>query len=150
MKGIRSPLSPTRPLSRLSDSLKSATIVCLAESPSKHPIKAQINPLRRGCICKSFFDAPISPYLSTITMFSCTNYERGCRGRCNAINGRCKACVTLNLQRRPSPSTSSSNGTSSPSRTPPNDPGIASSGLQRAGADRSFMQLSQNTAKQHR
>jgi hypothetical protein len=83
-------------------------------------------------------------------MFSCTNYERGCRGRCNAINGRCNACVTLNLQRRPSPSTTSSTGTASPSRTPPNDPGISSSALQRTGADRSFMQLSQNPTKQHR
>ncbi|ORY12927.1 hypothetical protein BCR34DRAFT_481806 [Clohesyomyces aquaticus] len=31
-------------------------------------------------------------------MFSCVNYERGCRGRCNQQNGRCDSCVTLNLQ----------------------------------------------------
>ncbi|PSN59989.1 hypothetical protein BS50DRAFT_507171 [Corynespora cassiicola Philippines] len=31
-------------------------------------------------------------------MFSCVNYERGCRGRCNAQGGRCDSCVTLNLQ----------------------------------------------------
>ncbi|KAF1999013.1 hypothetical protein P154DRAFT_238509 [Amniculicola lignicola CBS 123094] len=31
-------------------------------------------------------------------MFSCVNYERGCRGRCNQANGRCENCVTLNLQ----------------------------------------------------
>ncbi|KAF1965675.1 hypothetical protein BU23DRAFT_488842 [Bimuria novae-zelandiae CBS 107.79] len=31
-------------------------------------------------------------------MFSCVNYERGCRGRCNAVGGRCDSCVTLNLQ----------------------------------------------------
>ncbi|KAH7113219.1 hypothetical protein B0J11DRAFT_145429 [Dendryphion nanum] len=31
-------------------------------------------------------------------MFSCVNYERGCRGRCNQQNGRCTSCVTLNLQ----------------------------------------------------
>ncbi|KAF2469293.1 uncharacterized protein BDR25DRAFT_356536 [Lindgomyces ingoldianus] len=31
-------------------------------------------------------------------MFSCVNYERGCRGRCNTQNGRCDSCITLNLQ----------------------------------------------------
>lgn len=31
-------------------------------------------------------------------MFSCANYERGCRGRCNSPNGRCSSCITLNLQ----------------------------------------------------
>ncbi|KAH8725492.1 hypothetical protein GQ44DRAFT_615737 [Phaeosphaeriaceae sp. PMI808] len=33
-------------------------------------------------------------------MFSCANYERGCRGRCNASGGRCDNCVVLNLQAR--------------------------------------------------
>ncbi|KAJ6257530.1 hypothetical protein Dda_7315 [Drechslerella dactyloides] len=32
-------------------------------------------------------------------MFSCVNYERGCRGRCNIQNGRCESCITLNLRR---------------------------------------------------
>ncbi|KAF2134986.1 hypothetical protein P153DRAFT_13709 [Dothidotthia symphoricarpi CBS 119687] len=31
-------------------------------------------------------------------MFSCVNYERGCRGRCNSTSGRCDSCVTLKLQ----------------------------------------------------
>ncbi|KAF2439041.1 hypothetical protein P171DRAFT_436400 [Karstenula rhodostoma CBS 690.94] len=31
-------------------------------------------------------------------MFSCSNYERGCRGRCNHQGGRCDSCITLNLQ----------------------------------------------------
>ncbi|KAF9736570.1 hypothetical protein PMIN04_009634, partial [Paraphaeosphaeria minitans] len=30
-------------------------------------------------------------------MFSCSNYERGCRGRCNNQGGRCDSCITLNL-----------------------------------------------------
>lgn len=46
------------------------------------------------------------------TMFSCANYERGCRGRCNRMNGRCDSCHTLNLQVRSNSasSTSSTNG----------------------------------------
>ncbi|KAH6864986.1 hypothetical protein BKA58DRAFT_462494 [Alternaria rosae] len=46
------------------------------------------------------------------TMFSCANYERGCRGRCNSMNGRCDSCHTLNLQVRSNSasSTSSTNG----------------------------------------
>lgn len=36
--------------------------------------------------------------LNHTTMFSCVNYERGCRGRCNASGARCDSCVTLNLQ----------------------------------------------------
>ncbi|KAF1849121.1 uncharacterized protein K460DRAFT_280836 [Cucurbitaria berberidis CBS 394.84] len=43
-------------------------------------------------------------------MFSCVNYERGCRGRCNASGGRCENCVTLNLQ-----SIRTTNSTSMPS-----------------------------------
>jgi hypothetical protein len=31
-------------------------------------------------------------------MFSCVNYERGCRGRCDTTNGRCDSCLQLNLQ----------------------------------------------------
>lgn len=30
-------------------------------------------------------------------MFSCVNYERGCRGRSNYVNGRCDSCISLNL-----------------------------------------------------
>ncbi|KAF2714485.1 hypothetical protein K504DRAFT_365468 [Pleomassaria siparia CBS 279.74] len=45
-------------------------------------------------------------------MFSCVNYERGCRGRCNENNGRCQNCIALNLQatttRSPSASSTSS------------------------------------------
>ncbi|OCL05131.1 hypothetical protein AOQ84DRAFT_299512 [Glonium stellatum] len=40
-------------------------------------------------------------------MFSCVNYERGCRGRCNQQNGRCDSCVTLNLQQVRTSSSSS-------------------------------------------
>ncbi|KAF2834886.1 hypothetical protein M501DRAFT_943136 [Patellaria atrata CBS 101060] len=47
-------------------------------------------------------------------MFSCANYERGCRGRCNQANGRCDSCITLNLQQTSrSPSASSISSTSS-------------------------------------
>ncbi|KAF2681413.1 hypothetical protein K458DRAFT_309358 [Lentithecium fluviatile CBS 122367] len=44
-------------------------------------------------------------------MFSCVNYERGCRGRCNAQGGRCDSCVTLNLQSLRTNSTSSVSST---------------------------------------
>ena len=53
---------------------------------------------------------PISHTKTTqpsLTMFSCVNYERGCRGRCNQQNGRCDSCVTLNLQQVRTPSSSS-------------------------------------------
>ena len=59
---------------------------------------------------------PSTPPSSThapITMFSCVNYERGCRGRCNAQLGRCDNCVVLNLQS--SRTTSSSSITTKPS-----------------------------------
>lgn len=52
------------------------------------------------------------PYQVISKMFSCVNYERGCRGRCNSSNGRCDSCVTLNLQ---STRTNSSSSTSSAS-----------------------------------
>ncbi|KAF2200665.1 hypothetical protein GQ43DRAFT_441348 [Delitschia confertaspora ATCC 74209] len=42
-------------------------------------------------------------------MFSCVNYERGCRGRCNSQNGRCDNCLTLNLQNIRTTSSSSIN-----------------------------------------
>jgi hypothetical protein len=42
-------------------------------------------------------------------MFSCVNYERGCRGRCNAQGGRCDSCVTLNLKNVRTTSSSSIN-----------------------------------------
>ncbi|KAF2625805.1 hypothetical protein BU25DRAFT_111495 [Macroventuria anomochaeta] len=45
-------------------------------------------------------------------MFSCANYERGCRGRCNANGSRCEDCIALNLQARSS-STSSTSSTNS-------------------------------------
>jgi hypothetical protein len=45
------------------------------------------------------------------TMFSCANYERGCRGRCNATDGRCDSCVVLNLQSVRSNSASSMSST---------------------------------------
>ncbi|OAL01113.1 hypothetical protein IQ06DRAFT_293239 [Phaeosphaeriaceae sp. SRC1lsM3a] len=45
-------------------------------------------------------------------MFSCANYERGCRGRCNTTNGRCDSCVVLNLQSTRSNSASSVSSTS--------------------------------------
>ncbi|CAI6341104.1 unnamed protein product [Periconia digitata] len=46
-------------------------------------------------------------------MFSCVNYERGCRGRCNTQLGRCDSCVTLNLQSPRSNSQSSASSVSS-------------------------------------
>ncbi|KAF2803315.1 uncharacterized protein BDZ99DRAFT_468281 [Mytilinidion resinicola] len=48
-------------------------------------------------------------------MFSCVNYERGCRGRCNAEGARCESCVTLNLQQIRTPSSSSISSISSTS-----------------------------------
>ncbi|KAF2430949.1 hypothetical protein EJ08DRAFT_564027, partial [Tothia fuscella] len=45
-------------------------------------------------------------------MFSCVNYERGCRGRSNQNQARCQDCVTLNLTPRAS-STSSTLSNSS-------------------------------------
>ncbi|KAF2652583.1 hypothetical protein K491DRAFT_44089 [Lophiostoma macrostomum CBS 122681] len=41
-------------------------------------------------------------------MFSCVNYERGCRGRCNQSNGRCENCIVLNLQATPRSNSDSS------------------------------------------
>jgi hypothetical protein len=46
-------------------------------------------------------------------MFSCVNYERGCRGRCNANGGRCESCVTLNLHAIRTNSNSSTSSASS-------------------------------------
>ncbi|RMZ69562.1 hypothetical protein GMOD_00006392 [Pyrenophora seminiperda CCB06] len=48
-------------------------------------------------------------------MFSCANYERGCRGRCNRMNGRCDSCHTLNLQVRSNSASSTSSANSLPS-----------------------------------
>lgn len=52
---------------------------------------------------------------TTTTMFSCTNYERGCRGRCNSSTGRCDSCVVLNIQPARSNSNSSQSSTNSAS-----------------------------------
>ncbi|KAF2745154.1 hypothetical protein M011DRAFT_150262 [Sporormia fimetaria CBS 119925] len=49
-------------------------------------------------------------------MFSCVNYERGCRGRCNAQGGRCDSCVTLNLRTATVRTISSSSISSTKSR----------------------------------
>ena len=59
--------------------------------------------------------SPPNPTTTAITMFSCVNYERGCRGRCNADGGRCESCVTLNLHALRSNSSSSASSTSSAS-----------------------------------
>ncbi|RAO70802.1 uncharacterized protein BHQ10_006814 [Talaromyces amestolkiae] len=32
-------------------------------------------------------------------MYSCSNYPRGCRGRCNIQGGKCSDCTSLNLRR---------------------------------------------------
>ncbi|CRG87171.1 hypothetical protein PISL3812_04188 [Talaromyces islandicus] len=32
-------------------------------------------------------------------MYSCANYPRGCRGRCNTQGGKCNDCTVLNLRR---------------------------------------------------
>jgi hypothetical protein len=40
-------------------------------------------------------------------MFSCSNYQRGCRGRTNLLEGNCSDCITLHLTSS-SPSSSSS------------------------------------------
>jgi hypothetical protein len=45
-------------------------------------------------------------------MFSCANYQRGCRGRTNSPAGGCSDCITLNLA-----STSASPASSSPGST---------------------------------
>ncbi|KAF2279567.1 uncharacterized protein EI97DRAFT_370998 [Westerdykella ornata] len=47
-------------------------------------------------------------------MFSCINYERGCRGRCNAQGGRCDNCVLLNLRTARTTSSSSVNSRPQP------------------------------------
>ncbi|KAF1938727.1 hypothetical protein EJ02DRAFT_353856 [Clathrospora elynae] len=47
-------------------------------------------------------------------MFSCANYERGCRGRCNTTNGRCDSCLILNIQTRSTSSSSASSVNSRP------------------------------------
>jgi hypothetical protein len=40
-------------------------------------------------------------------MFSCSNYQRGCRGRTNQTNGNCQDCISLHLTRPNTSSTSS-------------------------------------------
>ena len=60
----------------------------------------------------------LPPFLSntrTETMFSCANYQRGCRGRTNAPHGSCSDCVTLNLASTAGSSTSSSSPNSASS-----------------------------------
>lgn len=52
-------------------------------------------------------------HLQTLIMFSCVNYERGCRGRSNQNQARCSDCVTLNLSAGRSGSASSSTSTPS-------------------------------------
>jgi len=44
-------------------------------------------------------------------MYSCVNYERGCRGRSNMAQGRCYNCISLGL-RHPSHRSSSSTNSS--------------------------------------
>ncbi|RMJ27950.1 hypothetical protein PHISP_01147 [Aspergillus sp. HF37] len=39
-------------------------------------------------------------------MYSCINYPRGCRGRANIQGGKCADCVSLNLRRPASGSSS--------------------------------------------
>ncbi|KAF2853749.1 hypothetical protein T440DRAFT_389263 [Plenodomus tracheiphilus IPT5] len=46
-------------------------------------------------------------------MFSCVNYERGCRGRANNTAARCDSCVTLNISSCRSNSASSTSSSSS-------------------------------------
>ncbi|KAF2673608.1 hypothetical protein BT63DRAFT_421744 [Microthyrium microscopicum] len=46
-------------------------------------------------------------------MFSCNNYERGCRGRTNTSKGACSDCITLHLATPRSSSTSSQQSQSS-------------------------------------
>ena len=53
-------------------------------------------------------------YQHTTIMFSCANYERGCRGRCNASGSRCGDCIALNLQARSSSASSTSSTDSRP------------------------------------
>ncbi|KAF2395563.1 hypothetical protein EJ06DRAFT_268208 [Trichodelitschia bisporula] len=49
------------------------------------------------------------------TMFSCVNYERGCRGRTNQNQGRCGDCIALNIA---SSSRASSNASSASGYSP--------------------------------
>jgi hypothetical protein len=50
----------------------------------------------------------LQPFTQLFIMFSCVNYERGCRGRTNQSATRCSDCITLNLSAGRASSTSSS------------------------------------------
>ncbi|CBY02072.1 hypothetical protein LEMA_P008590.1 [Plenodomus lingam JN3] len=50
-------------------------------------------------------------------MFSCVNYERGCRGRANNTAARCDSCVTLNISSRSNSASSTSSSSSRSSQT---------------------------------
>ena len=70
--------------------------------------KAAIHQQLKYCQAISNLLQPQRSYV----MFSCANYERGCRGRTNQSNGRCADCIALNLSTSRSgyvsPSTSAS------------------------------------------